>query len=93
MFQLFTGHCLQVTLRPVTISDGLPLTEQASDESAVASLISCYCNLKGTERSQDNFIYDKRKKFSPFAGSFKQLGIRKNRDFFIAPKGNVFHNI
>lgn len=82
-----------MTLKPVTISDGLTHTEQTSDESAVASLISSYCDRKGTERAQNNFIYDKGKKFSAFAGSFKQLGIRKNRDFFIAPKGNNFHNI
>lgn len=82
-----------MTLRPVTISDKLPFTEQASDESAIASLISSHCNLKGTECSHDKFIYNKGKKFLPFAGSFKQLEIRKNRDFFIAPKGKIFHII
>ncbi|XP_035206936.1 ectonucleoside triphosphate diphosphohydrolase 1-like isoform X3 [Stegodyphus dumicola] len=80
---------MQVTLQPLTATDGSSVVVDTNQEATASSLISSYCTQKSIAYSSNLAIFDGKKRPLPSYSTLGSLGITNGQNLHIGYKENT----
>ncbi|GIY70187.1 ectonucleoside triphosphate diphosphohydrolase 3 [Caerostris extrusa] len=81
---------MQVTLQPLSSSDGTNVVVETNPQATIASLISTYCSQKGVAYNSSLEIFDEKKRPLPQFSTLSSLGITNNQNLLIGYSDRSF---